>query len=463
MSAGYSRGVGQNGEKLQHSNVDDRHGDLLGLSAHDVPLKHAAPSRALPAGRLRFRAIDRAIDIVILLWLFLLSEAIIPLTMLQQQQDFSDEQKLILQNILKPFVVFAFFLIVFFFKNIASILTRNPFVVCILIWMWISSFWSMDHEITVRRSLVHSSFVIIACFVSLRYNFRELVIMLFVITSIVVASSLYFIVMDPSLGFNPDGRGARGAFLHKNTLANFLVVGVAVVGSALRLRIVPRIVGYSMLVLSLALLVLANSTSAHLVVAVMFSVYVLMEIRSKLPFQHIAVFTAFSIAIVMFGAMLIIANIDEIFLLLGRDMTLTGRDEVWHYAGQMIRERIMLGYGYSAFWETESILSYVAQTLDWQITHAHNGFLQMWLELGLVGVCLMVAFLVVSVWRAAFATLPNHFSALALPFFVGMIVNDFVETHLFVYKHFGWIIMLILVFLATPGLKNNKKRHARHA
>lgn len=448
----------RNGCISRRSDVEGQTDDPFVARAHDDVQTQVASPRTLRAGRLPYRILDRGVDIVVLLWLFILSEAVIPLTMLQHQDDFSDEQKLFLQNLLKPFVVFAFFLLLLSFKNISSMLIRNPFIVFIAIWMWLSAFWSMDQDITVRRSLVHSSFMIIACFIALRYDFRELVIMLFTITCAVVVSSIYFIVADPSLGFNPDGRGARGAFMHKNTLANFLVVGIAVAGSALRLRIVPRLVGYSVLISTLALLVLANSTSAFLTVVVMFGVYVLMELRSKLSFRLMAVFLAFSMGIVIFGALLLIVRIDEIFSLLGRDMTLTGRDEVWHYAGRMVQERVLLGYGYSAFWETEPILSYVTETLKWHITHAHNGFLQMWLELGLVGVGLMVAFLAVSVWRAAFSSLPDHFALLALPFFIAMIVNDFVETHLFVYRHFGWIIMLILIFLTTPGLQNIRNR-----
>ena len=450
---------------VEHSSTVHRDGEGTVPFGNDRPQDNmpnrAALSNSPTAGRLRIRALDRVVDVAVFCWLFVLSEAVIPLSMLQHQVDFSDEQKLFLQNILKPFVIFSLFAFVFFFKSMVAMFVRNPFIVFIVLWMWMSVFWSMDEDVTVRRSIVHSAFIIIACFVALRYEFKELIAMLFYIAAIVAAASLFFIIADPSLGFNPDGRGARGAFMHKNTLANFLVVGIMAAGAGLRLQVVPRIFGYGVLLLSIALLVLANSTTAHLIVVVMVGVYVLMELRSRLPFRSIAVFVAFSLAIILFGTMVLIANLDEFFLLLGRDMTLTGRDAVWHYAGQMIREHVILGYGYAAFWETEPILSYVTDSLKWNITHAHNGFLQIWLELGFVGVCLLVAVLTVSFWRLAFSSLPNHFATVALPFFVAMVVNDFVETHLFVYKHFGWIIMLTLIFAATPGLERIRRIDAR--
>ena len=436
----------------------------FGFGGHrDDVAGHRSPASGPTAGRLRIRALDRVLDVVVFCWLFVLSEAVIPLSMLQHQEDFTDEQKIFFQNILKPFVVFSLCALVYFFRSMVSVLLRNPFILLIIVWMWMSAFWSMDHEVTVRRSIVHTSFIVIACFVALRYDFKELIAMLFYITAIVALSSLYFIVADPSLGFNIDGRGARGAFLHKNTLANFLVVGIMAAGAGLRLKIVPRIVGYGVLFLTIALLILANSTTAHLAVAVMVCVYVAMELRSRLPFRQVAVFTAFSLALVLFGTMVLIANLDDVFALLGRDMTLTGRDAVWHYASRMIHERILLGYGYAAFWETEPILSYVTETLKWHITHAHNGFLQIWLELGLVGFCLLVAVLMVSFRRLVSSSLPDRFASVALPFFAAMVVNDLVETHLFVYKHFGWIILLVLIFAATPGLERIRHRDVKSA
>ena len=86
-----------------------------------------------------------------------------------------------------------------------------------------------------------------------------------------------------------------------------------------------------------------------------------------------------------------------------------------------------------------------------------NGFLEMWLELGIIGMGLMIAFLVVCVFRTIFRPLPDGALVFILPFFIAMIVNDLAETHLFVYKHYGWIVMLIFVFVTTPGLETIRR------
>ncbi len=423
-----------------------------------------AATLPIPAfGTGRSRIIERLIDLVVLAWLFFLSEAIFPLVLLGEQADFTDQQKLFFQNIFKPYILIAFFLLILHFRAMATILLKNPLLILTVIWMWLSSAWSLDPDVTLRRSLLLSSFLLLACFVAYRYDFRQIITLLFLMTIVVMACSFYFILLDPSLGFNPDGRGARGAFLHKNTLGNFLVVGIAVAVSALRQRIVPRPVGYAVLMAAITLLIMANSTTSMLVAGLMFGVFVIVLLKERLSFRLFAALVAFIAATLIFGVMLLIANIDEFFLTIGRDATLTGRDVIWSYVLRMIQERPLLGYGYSAFWETEPIVSYVTDTLQWSITHAHSGYLEMWLELGLIGMGLMVAFLVVTVFRAGFRPLPDHAMVFILPFFTAMIVNDLVETHLFVYKHFGWIVMLVFVFVTTPGLARIRRRCGQQA
>ena len=407
----------------------------------------------------RSRIIERLIDLAVLAWLFFLSDAVIPLVMLGGQEgDITDQQKLFLQNIFKPYVLLAFGMLALHFRAMATILLKNPLLILMMIWMWLSSAWSLDPEVSFRRSLLHSSFLLMACFAAYRYDFRQIVALLFLLTIVVVACSFYFIILDPFLGFNPDGRGARGAFLHKNTLGGFMIVGVAAAASALRLRIVSRLVGYVVLAAAITLLIMANSTTSMLVAALMLGAFIMLSLKERLSFRLFAALVALSTSMLIFGIMLLIANIDEFFLLVGRDATLTGRDVIWSYTLSMIQERPFVGYGYAAFWENEPILHYVAETLQWSITHAHSGYLEMWLELGIVGLGLMIVFIIGIVFRAIFRPLPDHARSFILPFFIAMIVNDFVETHLFVYKHFGWIVMLIFVFVTTPRLAGIRRR-----
>ncbi len=77
---------------------------------------------------------------------------------------------------------------------------------------------------------------------------------------------------------------------------------------------------------------------------------------------------------------------------LGRDLTLTGRTAIWAGIIQSISKRPILGYGFYAFWQGlngESAKLILAN--HWVFGYAHNGMLEILLQLGIVG---LAAFLI---------------------------------------------------------------------
>jgi O-antigen ligase len=67
----------------------------------------------------------------------------------------------------------------------------------------------------------------------------------------------------------------------------------------------------------------------------------------------------------------------------GKDMTLSGRSDLWEMIIAKIWERPLLGYGFYGFWTSPDATNLRA-TLDWA-SNAHNGFLELLLELGFLG------------------------------------------------------------------------------
>lgn len=67
-------------------------------------------------------------------------------------------------------------------------------------------------------------------------------------------------------------------------------------------------------------------------------------------------------------------------LAVGRDATFSGRLTIWRIVIDAIGERPLLGYGYGGFWRSAA-----AQPLAQLAAHAHNGFLDLLAELGVVG------------------------------------------------------------------------------
>ena len=69
--------------------------------------------------------------------------------------------------------------------------------------------------------------------------------------------------------------------------------------------------------------------------------------------------------------------------------SLTGRIPLWEALLHAADDRPVMGYGYGGFWTSKRILTY-SQMFAWQIPHAHNAYLDLLLNVGVIG---LVAYL----------------------------------------------------------------------
>src|SRR5690606_2664764 len=80
-----------------------------------------------------------------------------------------------------------------------------------------------------------------------------------------------------------------------------------------------------------------------------------------------------------------------LLLAIGKDPTLTGRTILWIAAAKLGSSTPWLGVGYKVFWVAENDLGgAVSDLLGWSIATGHNSFLDLWLELGFIGLGLAV-------------------------------------------------------------------------
>ena len=88
-------------------------------------------------------------------------------------------------------------------------------------------------------------------------------------------------------------------------------------------------------------------------------------------------------------------NLEELFLSsLGREATLTGRTLLWKDLLSM-KINPLIGAGYGNFWLGER-LAIIWETQPWRPLQSHNGYLNVYLELGAIGFSLMMTILYVS-------------------------------------------------------------------
>jgi O-antigen ligase len=89
-------------------------------------------------------------------------------------------------------------------------------------------------------------------------------------------------------------------------------------------------------------------------------------------------------------------GLENIAKMLPFDTTFTGRTDIWTFAFQALQQRLSTGYGFAAFWGSSSIRD-LPEGKEWAefASHSHNGYLDSALAMGLPGLILLIAVLVI--------------------------------------------------------------------
>lgn len=128
--------------------------------------------------------------------------------------------------------------------------------------------------------------------------------------------------------------------------------------------------------------------------------------------------------------------------------TLTGRLPLWEELWQESSEHRLLGYGYGAYFTTDRV-RHLSRTLKWFPGHAHSVYFHTLLDLGIVGVLVVVGLATTCLLRAA--TLVKAYDQFAFKFVFGLLAAGVVDGIVgvsFIYpRGLGFIIAAILFSL----------------
>jgi len=153
------------------------------------------------------------------------------------------------------------------------------------------------------------------------------------------------------------------------------------------------------------------------------------------------------VSTVVFVVMQVTVNLGGFLLgLLGRDFTFTGRTEIWD---AVLSEDInpVFGTGYYSFWLGERV-ERLSEKYFYHLNEAHNGFIEIYLNNGLLGLFLLaVLYYTASRRICADVTKGSRIAALQLSFLVAVAIYGITEA---VFR-FGpiWFVFLLFVIEYT--------------
>jgi exopolysaccharide production protein ExoQ len=257
-------------------------------------------------------------------------------------------------------------------------------------WVLCSTAWSIDPWLTARRAPAFLLTGLLGLYLAERFPLeRQLYIfwtamVLLATATVIVAIGFPEIGLERSAGHSGDW---QGVFTQKNACGRMMVLATAVALSSKR----SWAKGPS-LVLFLGVLLMSGSRGAWLLEAVVLSGAIPFALLSRLDRRARGVLL---VGAALFGLSVGLAAFAfrvPLMQLLGRDATLSGRLGIWDAVWQRILERPWFGYGYAAFWRGWTGPSFeVSAAVHFLVFHAHNGYLDLWLQIGLVGLLLFIA------------------------------------------------------------------------
>lgn len=315
--------------------------------------------------------------------------------------------------------------------------------------------WSEDVALTLRRSGSLGLTTAFAFWLALRFAARELFSLVIFSSMSTVLLNFLVIRIDPSLGihqayeqFASQHAGSwRGLFGHKNDfgrvialMVSFLLLGLVfgIGGKYGRLMTLPLIAMASMLIIN------SNSSQAVLLATSIPAIMGLfLAMRQMTPTaRSLLLLLSVPIAVVAFLSVQLI--FEYTLQALGRDATLTGRTVIWEGVLLALGGSSFAGGGYGAGW---SIVGPRLTALTGiEVGHAHNGFLDLAVDVGFVGLGMTLLFML---WLGtiAFANLMRgtqpEISALALTLVLFSFVGNAAGSFLLNHNSIFWLLLVV--------------------
>ena len=277
-------------------------------------------------------------------------------------------------------------------------LRRNLIFSALLGWTALSALWSQDalHSATETVSLIGS--VLILIWMALTFEWRRQLDTILLAGAVAGVLSVAVALALPGRGLDAEHGGAwQGIFYSKNHLGRmmlfFLSPAFYLGGKELRASY-PAFLRWTYVALCLALIALSRSKTAWLITGgYLLLVAALRAGRRLRSLDRSLLLVSFGLALAG-AAVLIAPNLEVLLPMMGGDITLTGRTQIWAELMVSISKHPWLGYGYNAFWgkgEGWDAFMRIYGTMHFAASYAHSGYIDLLLQVGTVGLCLVLA------------------------------------------------------------------------
>ena len=349
--------------------------------------------------------------------------------------------------------------------NLGKFLAANKLLIILFVYCLVSSAWSDFPQVTAKRWIRHlGTIVFVLVILTDRRGFQAVTILIRYSAYILLPFSIFLFKYYPHLGRTYHIHSGEGAITGVATGKNGLGL-LCMVTSLFLLHEIHRewtsenrnrykLRGDICLVLVGGwLLFMSNSATSQGVFLIGAFIYfclvsksrnaVFLVVRSRPFFLGILGFTlALPIMFIGIGQSGSASKLGAVVDIFGDSETFWGRTVVWQNVVDLMPNHLV-GAGYNSFWLGER-LQRMWDVYWWHPTQAHNGFVGIYAELGIIGVAILVAFLAQCCQRLFIGLKKNKFAPIQLSFFAGALIYNVTE-FAFLGLQPIWFLCLLMV------------------
>ncbi len=355
----------------------------------------------------------------------------------------------------------AFGLMALRWKKVIPVIFNGKLVWLLLVFAACSYFWSAVPDITKTRVIALTGTMIFSLYITSRYTLKEQLQLLGWTFGVIVITSIVFAVLLPKFGqMGGVHTGAwRGIYNHKNVLGKMMVISTMVFALLSLQAQKHRWILWGLLGSSMMLILLSRASSPLLNLIILAGVLVILYV---FQWKYI-VMVPVLIGISSLGTIiytLVTANAGQVAGVFGKDLTLTGRTNFWPLMLDKIRDNPFTGYGFGAFWQgLDGPSAYIWNASTFKAPNGHNGYLDLCLELGLIGLSLYAIQFFIGFRKALenvrIVKTSDGFWPTIL--FSYIILANLTESSLMLQNNFLWV-MQVSTFLSLNSHRSKKKR-----
>jgi O-antigen ligase len=315
----------------------------------------------------------------------------------------------------------------------------------------LSPAWSIDPQESLRAAVAIEAYTAFGLWLALRFDLSNQHRMVSGVLALVVAGSALVSVAAPSIGLmeEPHAGAWQGLYFHKNAFGRVLALAVLACGLLAIAEPRARAWAGSATALALALFKPVRSVGGAAALALAAGPITLTAwLRRLSPTARASAAITIAGLLTVAGALALVAA-PKLLALVGRDVTLTRRTDIWSLVLPAIGERPWLGFGIGAFWHVAPESEKIVKILHFSPGSAHNGFFDLALELGIVGFTAFCLPFGLAFARSVRMALTERGAGALWPlaFLSWLVTSNLVEGALLRRGPLGWTI-----FVATAAL-----------